>query len=162
MRLLRAPNSRHPKTGLYKRWLPADKLDALTADDCMILAEKPQPFDLPGLEGSPDMLVAVWDAAAAAVAAQDEAAAQRRADIAVGKASAKLNDLTRRLLAGEPMQQGERHKRIYSAAANLAELDVPLHAAHQLLTEAGRDSGLPPRDVFRAIENGHARAGAVC
>jgi hypothetical protein len=162
VRLLRAANSRHPATGLYKRYLPAEKLDALTADDCMALAERPHPFDLPSTEGSPDMLAAVWDAASAAVAAQDEVAAQRRADIAAGKAAAKLNDLTRRLLAGEPMKQGERHKRIYSAAANLAELGVPLHATHELLTEVGRDSGVPPRDVFRAIENGHTRGGGAC
>jgi hypothetical protein len=162
VRLLRPPNSRHPKTRLFKRWLPADKLIALTAEDCMALAEKPCPFDWPIVEGSPHMLTAVWDAAAAAVAAQDEAVAQRRADIAAGKATAKVNNLTRRLLAGDPVEEGQRHKRIYSAAANLAELGVPLHAVHELLTEAGRDSGLPPRDVFRAIENGHARGGAAC
>lgn len=161
-RLLRAANSRHPVTGLYKRWLPADKLDALTADDCMTLAQKPHPFDLPSVEGSPDMLVALWDTAAAAVGAQDEAAAQRRADIAAGKASVKVNDLTRRLLAGDPMELGQRHKRIYSAAANLAELGIPLRAVHELLTEPSLDSGLPPREVFRAIENGYARGTAEC
>jgi len=162
VRLLRAANSRHSVTGLYKRWLPADKLDALTADDCMTLAQKPCPFDWPSVDGSPDMLAALWDTAAATVAAQAEAAAQRRADIAAGRASAKLNDLTRRLLAGEPIEQGKRHKRVYSAAANLAELGVPLHAAHELLTEPGRDSGLPPRDVFRAIENGYGRGADAC
>ena len=162
VRAFRAPNSRHPKTGLYKRILPAAKLDAMTADDCIELARKPEPFILPATDGSPDMLVALWDSATAVVAAEMEAAAQRRADVAAGNATAKLNDLTRRLLAGEPVAQGQRHKRIYSAAANLAELGVPLHATHELLTEVGRDSGVPPRDVFRAIENGHARGGDVC
>lgn len=162
VRAFRAPNSRHPKTGLYKRSLPADKLGAMTADDCIELARKPEPFALPVTDGSPDMLVALWDSAAAAVAVEMEAAAQRRADVAAGNATAKLNDLTRRLLAGELVSQGQRHKRIYSAAANLAELGVPLHATHELLTEVGRDSGVPPRDVFRAIENGHARGGDVC
>lgn len=161
VRLIRAPNSRHSKTGLYKRWLPADMLDAMTADDCMVLAEKPCPFDLPSVEGSPDMLAALWHTAAAAVAAQDEAASQRRADIGAGKTTAKLNDLTRRLLAGDSIEP-DRHTRIYSAAANLAELGVPLRAAHELLTEPGLDSGLPPREVFRAIENGYAKGAAAC
>ena len=131
----------------------------MTADDCIELARKPRPFALPGTDGSPDLLVALWDSAVRSVADEMAAAAQRRADVAAGKATAKLNDLTRRLLAGEPAEQGQRHKRIYSAAANLAELGVPLHATHELLSEAGRDSGVPPRDVFRAIENGHARGG---
>lgn len=162
VRAFRAPNSRHPKTGLYKRILPADKLDAMTADDCIELARQPEPFVLPQTEGSPDMLVALWDSAAVAVAAEMEAAARHRAEVAAGNATAKLTDLTRRLLAGELAGQQQRHKRIYSAAANLAELGVPLHAAHELLTEVGRDSGVPPRDVFQAIENGHARGGAAC
>ncbi len=162
VRAFRAPSSRHPKTALFKRVLPAEKLGAMTADDCLTLALKPEPFDWPAVDGSPDMLAAMWETAARTVAAEAEASAQRRADIAAGKTKAKLNDLTRRLLAGEPMKKGERHKRIYSAAANLAELGVPLHAAHELLTELGRDSGLPPNDVFRAIENGHERAVAGC
>ena len=162
VRAFRAPNSRHPKTGLFKRVLSAERLDAMTADECIELARMPIAFDWPPAEGSPDMLAALWDKAATAVAAETEAAAQRRDDIATGKATAKLNDLTRRLLSGELMQEGERHKRIYSAAANLAELGVPLHATHELLTEAGLDSGLSPRDVFRAIENGHCRGGALC
>jgi hypothetical protein len=162
VRAFRAPNSRHPKTGLYKRVLPADRLDAMTADECIELARTPTPFEWPLVEDSPDMLAALWAQSTTAVLAEAEAAAQRRADIADGKARAKLNDLTRRLLNGEPMQEGERHKRLYSAAANLAELGVPLNAAHELLTEAGLDSGLSPRDVFRAIENGHGRGGALC
>ncbi len=162
VRAFRAPSSRHPKTGLFKRVLPAEKLGAMTADDCLTLALKPEPFDWPVVDGAPDTLAALWETAARRVATEAEASAQRRADIAAGKTKAKLNDLTRRLLAGEPMEKGERHKRIYSAAANLAELGVPLHAAHELLMEVGRDSGLPPNDVFRAIENGHERAVGPC
>ena len=161
VRAFRAPNSRHPKSGLYKRILPADKLDTMTADECIELARQPAPFEWPPGEGWSDALVAVWDSAALAVTAEAEAAAQRRADVAAGTAAAKLNDLTRRLLAGESIEP-DRHTRLYSAAANLAELGVPLRASHELLAEPGLDSGLSPREVFRAIENGHARGGAVC
>jgi hypothetical protein len=43
---------------------------------------------------------------------------------------------------------------LFSAAANLAELDCPAVLAHELLTEAALDSGLPPNDVRRQIDCG--------
>ena len=55
--------------------------------------------------------------------------------------------------------QGERHRMLYSAAANLAELGCSLRLASALLTDAALDSGLPPADVRRAIENGINNGG---
>jgi len=68
-----------------------------------------------------------------------------------------LNRKTREFLDGK-VDVGERHPRLYSAAANLAELGCPLLAVRALLTEPALDLGLPPKDVARAIENGHAAA----
>jgi len=47
VRLFRAPNSRHPKTGLHKRQLSLDELTGLSIDGIMDLAGVPAPFDLP-------------------------------------------------------------------------------------------------------------------
>lgn len=158
-RAFRAPNSRHPKTGLHKRFVPVEILDTVTLDGVLEMARQPQPFDVPSTDGveSADMLVAVWDAAGRGVAGAAAAAEQRRVEIANGDRAVTLNRKTRAFLNGE-IEVGERHPRLYSAAANLAELGCPLPAVRALLTEPALDLGLPPKDVARAIENGHAAA----
>jgi hypothetical protein len=159
VRAFRAPNSRHPRTGLHKRFVPVEILDAVTVDGVLGMARTPAPFDPPSTDGvdSADMLVAVWDAAGRAVAGASAAAEQRRVEIAKGDRAVTLNRKTRAFLNGE-VEVGERHPRLYSAAANLAELGCPLPAVRALLTEPALDAGLPPKDVARQIECGHAAA----
>ena len=159
VRAFRAPNSRHPKTGLHKRFVPVEILDTVTVNGVLDLARKPEPFDPPSTDGvaSADMLVAVWDAACRAVTANAAAAEQRRQEVASGARAVTLNKLTRAFLNGE-VEAGDRHRLLYSASANLAELGCPLPALVALLTEPALDLGLPPKDVARGIENGHAAA----
>ena len=159
VRAFRAPNSRHPKTGLHKRFVPVDVLDLASVNGVLSLARTPEPFEVPSTDGveSADMLVAVWERAGRAVAEKAAAAEQRRAEIASGDRAVTLNRKTRAFLNGE-VEVGERHPRLYSAAANLAELGCPLPAVRALLTEPALDLGLPPKDVERAIDNGFARA----
>ena len=159
VRAFRAPNSRHPKTGLHKRFVPVEILDTVTVAGVLDMAREPAPFDVPAVDGieSADMLVAVWDAAGRVVADKAAAAEQRRLEVASGERSARVNKLTRAFLAGEVVP-GDRHRLCFSAAANLAELGVPLSACQALLTEPALDTGLPPRDVARQIACGHAAA----
>ena len=159
VRAFRAPNSRHPKTGLHKRFVPVEILDTVTVDGVLEMARMPEPFDVPSTDGvdSTDMLVAVWDAAGRAVAEKAAAVEQRRLEVASGDRAVTLNKLTRAFLAGD-VEVGDRHRLLYSAAANLSELGCPLSAVHALLAEPALDLGLPPKDVARAIENGHAAA----
>jgi hypothetical protein len=162
VRAFRAPNSRHPKTGLRKRFVPVEILDTVTVNGVLDLARTPEPFDPPSTDGvaSADMLVAVWDAAGRAVAANAAAAERRRQEVASGARAVTVNKLTRAFLNGE-VKDGDRHRLLYSAAANLAELGCPLPALVALLTEPARDLGLPPKDVARGIENGHAAAHSL-
>jgi hypothetical protein len=157
VRAFRAPNSRHPKSGLHKRHVPVEILDTVTVDGMLGLALKPEPFDVPSADGveSTDMLVAVWDRAARAVSEKAAAFEQRRHERASGDRVASVNKLTRAFLSGE-VDVGDRHRLLYSAAANLAELGCPLPAIQALLTEPALDSGLPPKDVARQIDCGHA------
>jgi len=159
VRAFRAPNSRHPRTGLHKRFVPVDVLDLASVDGVLSLARTPEPFDMPSTDGvdSTDMLVALWDKSARAVAEKAAAVEQRRVEIANGNRPGSVNRKTRAFLAGE-VEVGERHPRLYSAAANLAELGCPLPAVRALLTEPALDLGLPPKDVARQIECGHAAA----
>lgn len=159
VRAFRAPNSRHPKSGLHKRYIPVDVLDAVTVDGLLDMACTPAPFDPPSTDGveSADMLVAVWDAASRAVAEKAAADEQRRLEVASGGRAVTLNKLTRAFLNGE-VKAGDRHRLLFSAAANLTELGCPLSALLALLTEPALDMGLPPKDVTRQIECGHAAA----
>jgi hypothetical protein len=159
VRAFRAPNSRHPRTGLHKRFVPVEILDAVTVKGLLDMARTPEPFDVPSTNGveSADFLVAAWDAAGQAIAEKAAAAEQRRVEIANGDRAIGVNRKTRAFLNGE-VEVGERHPRLYSAAANLTEVGCPPSAVRALLTEPALDLGLPPKDVERAIENGIARA----
>jgi hypothetical protein len=159
VRLFRAPNSRHPKTGLHKRRLTLDELLYLDAGRIRELAREPAPFDLPTVTAAHDQAAADWQAALSAVEREAEAKVQRRAVVAEG--TERLNRATLDFIrdAAEP---GDRHRLLFSAAANLAEFGCPPALAHALLTEAALDSGLTPGDVRRQIECGlnHAGKGA--
>jgi hypothetical protein len=159
VRAFRAPNSRHPKTGLHKRFVPVEILDAVTVDGVLGMARTPEPFEVPGTDGveSADMLVAAWDKAARAVANKSAAAEQRRLEVISGDRAGGVNRQTRAVLAGD-VEVGDRHRLLFSSAANLAELGCPLSAVLALLTEPGLDLGLPPKVVARQIECGHAAA----
>lgn len=170
VRALRAPNSRHSATGRHKRRLTTDELMHLSAAAILNRAAAPEPFELPDLPTeSADFLVAHWDTAAGQVREQAEAAAQRRAAATNGNGAAKLNKLTLDFIRHGAAPGGGaadadraagcgRHRRCYSAAANLAELGAPLPLCLALLEETALDCGLPPSDVRRAVENGWASA----
>jgi hypothetical protein len=150
-RLFRAPNTRHPKTGLHKRRLEIDALMGLNLDGIQRLARRPEPFELPTPTAISEPAAADWRDAMTAVSQQAEAKAERRAAVANGTPT-----LNRQTLAfiHDGAEQGDRHRLLFSAAANLAEFDCPPALAHALLTEAGLDCGLPPADVRRQIDCG--------
>jgi hypothetical protein len=159
VRAFRAPNSRHPRTRLHKRFVPVEILDCVTVAGVLDMARTPEPFEPPSTDGveSADILVAVWDRAARAVAEKAAAVEQRRQEVASGERAVTLNRKTRAFLNGE-VERGERHPRLYSAAANLAELGCSPSAVHALLTEPALDTGLPPKEVARQIDCGIAAA----
>ena len=56
---------------------------------------------------------------------------------------------------------GDRHRLLFSAAANLGESGCPVELAHELLREAALDSGLSPSETKRQIDCGlkHSQKG---
>jgi hypothetical protein len=149
VRLFRAPNSRHPKTGLHKRHLSFGALMHLDAGRIVELAKAPEPFEPPSAAVN-DQAAADWEAAVQAVEREAEAMSQRRT---IADGTARLNRATLEFIR-DGADQGDRHRLLFSAAANLGELDCPPVLAHALLTEAALDSGLSPADVRRQIECG--------
>jgi hypothetical protein len=150
VRAFRAPNSRHPKTGLHKRRVAYDELLGLPLDRIRELAQQPEPFDLRSAPAASPAAVADWVEAGRQVRQEHEARSQKRRD---GGAAQCLNRLTMDFIR-EGAAEGDRHRLLYSAAANLAEFGCPPSLAHALLTDAALDSGLPPGEVYRQIECG--------
>lgn len=151
VRAFRAPNSKHPKTGLHKRRLSLDELMRLSLDGIRRLSESPEPFGLSATAAMCEQAATDWQAAMEAVRQQPEAKAQRRA--AVANEMATLNRQTLDFIR-EGAEHGDRHRLLFSAAANLAEFGCPPALAHALLSDAGFDSGLSPSDVRRQIDCG--------
>ena len=150
VRALRAPNSRHPKTGRHKLRLSFKELTHLATDSMLQRAQQPEPFDLPDRPTANGQAAADWQQAARDFEEEKGIQRQRRS---TGTNSTTLNRLTRAFLRdGAP--PGDRHRLLYSAAANLAELGCPRNLAHALLTEPALDCGLPPKDVRRQIDCG--------
>jgi hypothetical protein len=156
LRLFRAPNSRHPKTGLLKRRLEYDELMRLSAEGILRLAETPSTFDVPSPPDPNPQAAADWQQA---VEAEEQAVAARRR---TAGETAKLNRGTLDLIRGTDLPTaGDRHRMLFSAAANLAEWNCPPPLAHALLTDAGLDSGLTPSEVRRQIDCGLQHVGPV-
>ena len=148
VRLFRAPNSRHPKTGLHKRRLAFDELLHLKTEAVLRLAAEPEPFDLPTPPAPNPQAVDDWRTAAAETAKAATARRERRTN-----GAGRLNRSTLAFVR-DGAGTGDRHRLLFSAAANLGELNCPPALAHELLTEAGLDSGLPPSEVRRQIDCG--------
>jgi hypothetical protein len=155
---LRAPNSRHPKTGLYKRRLSFEELMGLSVEGIRQLAQRPEPFELPAPARRCEQAESDWRAAVQTVVKETEEKAERRAAVATG--APRLNRLTLDFIR-EGAPENCRAVRLFSAAANLAEFGCPTLLAHALLTEAALDSGLPPAEVRRQIDCGLKHVGAM-
>ncbi len=150
VRAFRAPNSRHPKTGLHKRRFEFNELLHLTTAAILERATTPEAFELPDGNATSEVAADDWRRAIEAVRTQATAAQQRQAN-----AAATLNRQTLEFIR-DGASQGDRHRLLFSAAANLAEFGCPSALAHALLTEGALDSGLPPSDVRRQIDCGLA------
>lgn len=156
VRAFRAPNSRHPKTGRYKRNLTFDELLGLKASRIIELAETPEPFEIPEPPRPNGQAVRDWNASGVVVDEQRQAVAVRRE----GTQSPKVNRSTTEFMR-DGATTGDRHRTLFSAAANLAEFHSVEELAFALLTEPGLDSELSPSDVKRQIECGLKHKGAT-
>jgi hypothetical protein len=154
VRLFRAPNSRHPKTGLFKRQLPFDALMGLRPSRIVELAGEPEAFDIPDPPEPSRVAVADWAAAVGSVAEQSAGIASRCES---GSRSA-LNRATMAFIRDGATD--DRAVSLFSAAANVAEFATVADLAFALLTEPGLDSGLSPSEVRRQIQCGIERGRA--
>lgn len=158
VRLLRAPNSRHPKTGRHKVRLTHDELMGLSADRIAELAQVPIPFDVPHAEAIPWLLADDWEKAEAQVREKANVRGTRPTTTA-----GRLNRQTMDYIRNGTTDGGSRHIRLFSAAGNLREFGANERLIAALLEETALDDGLPPKEVARqirtAIEHADRQAG---
>jgi hypothetical protein len=148
----RAPNSRHPKTGLHKVRVELDCLMHRDADAFRVWAREPKPFDPPAFPTGCPQMAADWVDAERAVAAE-----VRSKPISEATPGARLQHATMDLLRnGCPV--GERHVRLFRAAGNMVECGGTPPFIHAILDEIGSDLGLSPTDARRQVDCGIERA----
>ncbi len=151
VRAFRAPNSTHPKTGLHKRYLTISQLYGLDASGVVELAQQPMAFDLPAMPAQRSVVTEYWQAAIAAV---DAETVTTRQNVERSTLNRSTLDYIR-----DGAEHGDRHRMLFSAAANLAELGCTAQLAVALLSEPSLSSGLPASDVRRQIECGLRHGG---
>lgn len=149
VRAFRLPNSKHAKTGLHKRRLTFGELMGLTIQRITELAKSPQAFDVPDEPDVSDIALADWKAAVDFVEQSVEAARRPGTRSDTPKLTRSTIDFIR-----DGADPGDRHRRLFSASANLAEFADRDDLIRAVLTGPGRDSGLSPQEVDRQIRCG--------
>lgn len=160
VRIFRAPNTRHPRSGLFKTSIRGDELMGISADGVRRLAAEPCPGDVPE---PPAESWCDWRLGGAG-GLWGEALNEATTATVAAPVPADRTDLCRATLdfirAGAA--NGERERRCFSAAANLGELGADERLAAALLLPAALDSGLAPNEARRAIACGvkHGRGAS--
>ena len=114
------------------------------------LAREPLAFDMPTTTTRSEQAAADWLDAVQAMEREAEAIQQRRTS---SNGSTRLNRSTLDFIR-HGAGNGDRHRLLFSAAANLAEFGCPSELVRELLTEAALDSGLAPKEAQRQIDCG--------
>ena len=151
-RIIRLPNTRHPKTGLFKRRIDADALFALGMPGILDLAKQPSGDGMPSsVRGAVPQLETDWHEAERASVRTAEVRAVVRRDFGAAEPRAPryLLDLLR-----FGVDAGERHQTVFRCSAWLTEQGAPHSLVFALLTEPARDVGLAPKDADRQIQCG--------
>jgi len=148
VRCFRAPNSRHPRTGLHKRRLSHAELFGLSVARIAESAQAPASFDVPIIGCVVSEMESDWREAAATLECHRLAR-----DAHTPATGGRLQRDTLEFIK-HGADEGERHTRLFRAAGNLREFAAPLLLIEALLTDAALDSGLPPAEVARQIRCG--------
>jgi hypothetical protein len=154
-RILRLPNSRHPKTGLFKKRIDAADLFKLDVATILDMARQPAGDGMPFVGDRDAKIGEAWEQAERETFRQREARATVRRDAVNGDKMAPRY-FVEFLRFGVP--EGDRRPTLFRCAAWMTEQGAPPALVHAMLTEPGRDMGLTPKDTTRQIECGIAHA----
>ncbi len=148
-RIFRLPNTRHGKTGLLKIPFTGEDFVKLQPSAIMDLA-RGEPRD--ALIKTDGTAWCDWNLQDYLNRATNYISKQATAAPAASQ-KADLNRATLEFIQ-DGAHNGERHNRLFRAAANLAEFGADVRLARALLLEPARDSGLPLTEVESTISAG--------
>ncbi|MFO0804348.1 MAG: hypothetical protein U0791_14645 [Gemmataceae bacterium] len=149
--IVRLPNTRHPKTGLFKVRLETEGLFTQDLAGILETAKRPWANGIPTARRPAGQIETDWNEAAARTAGNTDARAAIRRDFGTAEPRAPKYFLDFLRFGTE---EGERHATLFRCAAWLTENGAPPSLCFALLTEPGRDVGLTPADVARQIQCG--------
>jgi hypothetical protein len=154
-RLVRLPNSRHPATGLYKRFLSLEELFALDAGRIRELARHPAGFPVPASGEHIQELEDDWLTAATLAPGHVTPS---------GSGHPVVPKFVRDFIGFSDVQDPGRAVTLFRCAASLAEAGTPASVVSGLLEEPALKTGLEPSEVRRqiatGIEHGRGKGGA--
>jgi hypothetical protein len=147
-RLVRLPNSRHPATGLYKRYLSLDELFALDVGRILELARHPAGYAVPSAGEHIQELEDDWV----------EAAATPGGGVVPSRGEHPVvPKFVRDFIGWQDIQEPGRALTVFRCAAALAEAGTPDAVVVGLLEEPAVKTGLEPGEVAKQIRDGIAR-----
>ncbi len=152
---LRAPNSRHEKSGLFKIMLTPEELVTLPFEQMLDMARQPRVFELAECDSEPvPKVVALWQ--------QAERSVRNAAVLHVGGSHGEgdVARITRAtwdyLLNAAPV--GERAESHFKAACNLADFGSIDELIHALMKRPEVLSGLSHREAEAHVDSALKRA----
>ncbi|OWK35545.1 hypothetical protein [Fimbriiglobus ruber] len=152
-RLFRLPNTRHPKTGLFKRFLDLDDLDRLSVAAIRAAAAHPAGFPVPTVEHGSDQLADDWQKAERAVLDDNTGSANGPGRVPPS-CSPVVPKFVLDFIGFGDIQDPGRAMTLFRCAAVLAEAGTPAPVVFGLLREPAEKSGLDPAEVDRQIRAG--------
>lgn len=154
-RLFRLPNTRHPRTGLYKRFLDLDELFRLSADRVREEARYPAAFGVPSVGGDCEALSDDWcEAEAHATSAKPSATADR----ATPSHCPTVPKFVLDFIGFADVLEPGRAVTLWKCAAVLSEAGTPPAVVRGLLEEPALKTGLDPDEVEKQLRAGIAHA----
>ena len=151
VRIVRLPNTQHPKSGLFKRRVPCESLFKLGLAAILDMAKLPSGDGIPVVRMAVPQLALDWATAEAATI--DAATTRAAVRVATGNRDTRVPKFFMDFLRlGTP--QGERHITLFRVAAWMIEQGAGDDFTRLFLTEAAGDLGLPPENVARQIDCG--------
>ena len=147
-RIIRLPNTRHVKSGLYKRRIDADDLMTISVEQVLQRAKTPAGDGIKSVgQCRLPKIREEWEAAKRHTTELRRVRVKIRQDFeGEVRAPKYLIDFIR-----FETPQGERATTLFRCAAVLTEMGCPAAAVYALLDEPGRDNGLSPAEVRRQI-----------
>jgi hypothetical protein len=159
-RLFRLPNSRHPKSGLYKRYIDLEDFDRLDLNRILKAAKNPAGFAVPTAKECCTQLADDWSAAEEFV--RTPAGSRYSTAVRVPPSSCPVvPKFVLDFIGFGDIQDPGRAVTLFRCAAALAEADTPDDVVCGLLEEVALKSGLDAGEVRKQIDAGIRRGRGV-